>query len=122
MMIFDDVMFVFDFAPVDYGGLNRFRSKTGLPVSTYFSAVKLKWMLDNNHGGIMEYEESRRNFGTIDSWIVYNLTGGHKGGGVHITDGKSSASFIKFMILYCIYLLCISLRLDNLKSYACFTK
>ncbi|XP_066256252.1 glycerol kinase 3-like isoform X1 [Euwallacea similis] len=57
----------------------------GLPVSTYFSALKIKWMMDNVKGVKEAIKEGRCLFGNIDSWLIWNLTGG-KNGGLHITD------------------------------------
>ncbi|KAG5888423.1 hypothetical protein JTB14_020198 [Gonioctena quinquepunctata] len=57
----------------------------GLPVSTYFSALKIKWMMENVEGVKEAIEEGRCLFGTIDTWLVWNLTGGVQGG-LHITD------------------------------------
>lgn len=62
-----------------------FQSKCGLPISTYFSGVKLKWLLDNSEEVKYVYNKGDLLFGTIDSWILYNLTGGTDGG-VHLTD------------------------------------
>lgn len=67
------------------GGQDRFRDKTGLPLATYFSALKLRWILDNIEGARAEAASGRALFGTIDSWLAWNLTGGPDGG-VHITD------------------------------------
>ncbi|RUS78178.1 hypothetical protein EGW08_014066 [Elysia chlorotica] len=61
------------------------RSQCGLPLATYFSAVKLRWLLDNSENVRKAAEDGRCMFGTVDSWLVYNLTGGVKGG-KHITD------------------------------------
>ncbi|XP_014667701.1 PREDICTED: glycerol kinase-like isoform X2 [Priapulus caudatus] len=61
------------------------KTKCGLPLSTYFSAVKLKWMLDNCQQVVTAINEKRCLFGTVDSWLMWNLTGGTKGG-LHITD------------------------------------
>jgi len=57
----------------------------GLPVSPYFSALKLKWLLENVPSVGRAVRERRCRFGTVDSWLVWNLTGGRKGG-VHVTD------------------------------------
>ncbi len=67
------------------GGQNRFQAKTGLPLATYFSGPKLKWLLDNTPGCREAAERGDLLFGTADSWIVWNLTGGIHGG-LHITD------------------------------------
>jgi glycerol kinase len=59
--------------------------KTGLPVATYFSAVKMRWLLDNVSGLQEAAARGEAVFGTIDSWIIWNLTGGPEGG-VFVTD------------------------------------
>ncbi|XP_029832359.2 glycerol kinase isoform X1 [Ixodes scapularis] len=61
------------------------KKKCGLPLSTYFSAVKLVWLLENIPGVKQAVEDGRCMFGTVDTWILFNLTGGTKGG-VHVTD------------------------------------
>ncbi|KAL1412896.1 Glycerol kinase [Vanrija albida] len=58
---------------------------TGIPLSTYFSAVKLRWMLDHHKAVADAHERDDLAFGTVDSWFVYNLTGGVHGG-IHIMD------------------------------------
>ena len=67
------------------GGQDRFRSKTGLPIATYFSGPKIKWILDNVDGARERAERGEILFGNIDTWCIWNLTGGPDGG-VHITD------------------------------------
>lgn len=62
-----------------------FADVCGLPFSTYFSAVKLRWLLDNVHAVKEAYHARRLMFGTIDSWLIYKLTGGTSNG-VHVTD------------------------------------
>ncbi len=59
------------------GGQDRFRKKTGLPLATYFSSPKIKWILDNVEGARAKAENGDLLFGTIDSWIIWNLTGKH---------------------------------------------
>ncbi len=67
------------------GGQDRFRKKTGLPLSTYFSALKARWLLEHVPG-VREQAEARDVlFGTIDTFLVWNLTGGI-GQGIHVTD------------------------------------
>ncbi len=67
------------------GGQDRFRATTGLPLATYFSGPKLKWLLDN----VPAVREAARRgdalFGTMDTWVIWWLTGGPQGG-VHVTD------------------------------------
>ncbi len=67
------------------GGLDRFRAKTGLPLSTYFSGLKIRWLLDNVPGARKLAEAGEVLFGNIDSFLVWHLTGGSHGG-LHITD------------------------------------
>jgi glycerol kinase len=59
-------------------GVDYLRSATGLPFATYFSALKLKWLLDNVDGLRTDAENGDALFGTIDTWLVWNLTGEHK--------------------------------------------
>ncbi|MBX3093153.1 MAG: glycerol kinase GlpK [Cryobacterium sp.] len=63
------------------GGIERFRDKTGLPLSTYFSATKIAWLLDKVDGARARAEAGELAFGTMDSWLVWNLTQG-----LHVTD------------------------------------
>jgi glycerol kinase len=69
----------------NYGGRDGFRSVTGLPVSTYFSSYKLQWLIENVAEVAQAAAQGRCMFGTIDTWLIYNLTGGCQGG-VHVTD------------------------------------
>lgn len=66
-------------------GLERFRERTGLPLATYFSGPKFRWMLDSIDGLRERAENGDVLFGTIDSWLIWNLTGGVDGGR-HVTD------------------------------------
>ena len=66
-------------------GQELFREKTGLPVSTYFSGPKVRWLLDHIPGLSERAEAGEVLFGTIDSWLIWNLTGGADGGR-HVTD------------------------------------
>ncbi|GJQ51286.1 MAG: glycerol kinase [Anaerolineaceae bacterium] len=59
------------------GGQNRFRKKTGLPLASYFSGPKIKWILDNVQGAKEKAKRGDLLFGTIDSWLIWNLTGEH---------------------------------------------
>ncbi|KAF6130184.1 glycerol kinase 2 [Phyllostomus discolor] len=79
------------------GNNNFVKSKTGLPLSTYFSAVKLRWILDNVQAVQTAVEEGRGLFGTIDSWLIWNLTGGVNGG-VHCTDVTNASRTMLFNI------------------------
>ena len=67
------------------GGIDRFRKITGLPLASYFAGLKLRWLLDNVKGARKKARDGDVVFGTIDTWLVWNLTGG-KDGGLHITD------------------------------------
>jgi glycerol kinase len=67
------------------GGQNRFREKTGLPLATYFSGLKIRWILDHVAGARARAERGDLLFGNIDSYLLWNLTGGVDGG-VHLTD------------------------------------
>ena len=62
------------------GGQDRLRDKTGLPLATYFSGPKIKWILDNVEGARDKAQKGELAFGNIDSWLIWNLTG------VHVTD------------------------------------
>ncbi|MFW5714348.1 MAG: glycerol kinase GlpK [Brevefilum sp.] len=67
------------------GGQDRFRETTGLPLATYFSGPKIRWMLENVEGLCEAAESGDALFGTIDTWLVWNMTGGPEGG-LHLTD------------------------------------
>ncbi|MGD0639566.1 MAG: glycerol kinase GlpK [Roseiarcus sp.] len=67
------------------GGQDRLRAKTGLPLATYFSGLKLRWLLENVPGARAKAEAGDALFGNMDAWLVWNLTGGIHGG-VHVTD------------------------------------
>uniref|UniRef100_A0A669EWY9 glycerol kinase n=1 Tax=Oreochromis niloticus TaxID=8128 RepID=A0A669EWY9_ORENI len=73
------------------------KHKTGLPISTYFSAVKLRWLLDNVDEVHEAFLSQRAMFGTVDSWIIWCLTGG-KNGGVHCTDVSNASRTMLFNI------------------------
>ncbi len=66
-------------------GQDRFRRETGLPLASYFAGPKIRWMLDNVEGLRERAERGEILFGTMDSWVIWNLTGGPQGG-VHVTD------------------------------------
>ncbi|MQS35885.1 glycerol kinase GlpK [Streptomyces katsurahamanus] len=66
-------------------GQDRFREATGLPLASYFSGPKAAWLLDQVPGLRDRAERGEIAFGTIDSWLIWNLTGGPEGG-VHVTD------------------------------------
>lgn len=70
------------------------RSKTGLLIDSYFSATKIKWILDNVNGAREKAERGDLLFGTVDTWLIYNLTGGK----VHATDYSNAARTMLFNI------------------------
>ncbi len=63
-------------------GIDRFRADTGLPLATYFAGPKVRWLLDSDKDLLARAERGELAFGTIDSWLVWHLTGGNS----HITD------------------------------------
>jgi glycerol kinase len=67
------------------GGQDRFRKTTGLPLATYFSAPKIKWLLDNVKGAKTKAKKGELLFGNIDTWLIWNLTG------EHITDVSNAS-------------------------------
>lgn len=67
------------------GGQNRFRQRTGLPLTTYFSGLKIRWLLENVRGLRKKAEAGDVLFGNIDTFLVWHLTGGREGG-IHVTD------------------------------------
>jgi glycerol kinase len=67
------------------GGQARFQETVGLPLATYFSGPKVRWILDNVDGAREKAEAGDLAFGNIDTWLIWNLTGGTNGG-LHITD------------------------------------
>jgi len=67
------------------GGQDRFRPTVGLPLSVYFSGPKIKWILDNVPGVRAAAERGEAIFGNIDTWVIWNLTGGPNGG-ARVTD------------------------------------
>ena len=79
------------------GGIDRFRKITGLPLATYFSGPKLAWVLDHVDGIREEANKGKAMFGTIDTWLIWWLTGGPTGGS-HVTD-VTNASRTLFMDL-----------------------
>src|ERR671921_688603 len=79
------------------GGPDRLKQKVGLPLATYFSGTKIKWILDNVDGAREKAEAGNLVFGNTDAWVLWNLTGGVDGG-VHVTD-VTNASRTLFMDL-----------------------
>jgi glycerol kinase len=67
------------------GGADRYKAKVGLPLATYFSGPKVRWILDNVEGARQKAENGDLLFGNTDTWTLWNLTGGPNGG-VHATD------------------------------------
>ncbi len=67
------------------GGQDRFRPKTGLPLATYFSGPKIKWILDNVPGTRQRAEKGELLFGNMDTWLLWNMTG------VHVTDVSNAS-------------------------------
>jgi glycerol kinase len=80
------------------GGQERLRPQTGLPLATYFSGPKIKWILDNVNGARAAAERGDLSFGNLDAWVIWWLTGGPNGG-VHVTD-VSNASRTMLMNLH----------------------
>ncbi|XP_069746259.1 glycerol kinase 3 isoform X3 [Narcine bancroftii] len=76
---------------------NILQAKTGLPISTYFSAVKLRWLLDHVEAVKIAVANNRAMFGTVDSWLIWCLTGA-KDGGVHCTDVTNASRTMLFNI------------------------
>src|SRR4249919_3223875 len=70
---------------LDEQAAQTIRSRAGLPPATYFSGGKLRWILDNVEGVRAAADRGEAIFGTIDTWVIWNLTGG-RDGGVHVTD------------------------------------
>lgn len=76
------------------GWAEKIRSKTGLLIDAYFSGTKIKWILDNVEGARERAERGELRFGTVDSWLVWNLTGGK----VHVTDVTNASRTMLFNI------------------------
>jgi glycerol kinase len=72
------------------GGQDRFRAQVGLPLATYFSGPKIKWLLENVNGLRAAAEKGDAIFGNTDTWVIWNLTGGAKGG-AHVTDVSNAS-------------------------------
>jgi glycerol kinase len=71
----------------------KVRAKTGLPIDSYFSATKIRWILDNVEGAREKAKQGRLAFGTVDSWLVWNFTHG-----LHITDVTNASRTMLFNI------------------------
>jgi len=72
------------------GGQERYRAKVGLPLATYFSGPKVRWILDNVEGAREKAEAGDLVFGNMDTWVLWNMTGGVNGG-VHVTDPTNAS-------------------------------
>ena len=72
------------------GGQERYREKVGLPLATYFSGPKIRWILDNVDGAREKAEAGDLMFGNMDTWVLWNMTGGVDGG-VHVTDPTNAS-------------------------------
>src|SRR5690242_19334604 len=72
------------------GGQDRFREQVGLPLATYFSGPKVRWILDNVDGAKEKAEAGDLLFGNMDTWVIWNATGGPEGG-LHITDPTNAS-------------------------------
>uniref|UniRef100_A0AAY4B9D3 Probable glycerol kinase n=1 Tax=Denticeps clupeoides TaxID=299321 RepID=A0AAY4B9D3_9TELE len=79
------------------GNKNHLKSQTGLPISTYFSAVKLRWLMDHIEEVAHAVDTHTAMFGTVDSWLVWCLTGGVDGG-IHCTDVSNASRTLLFNI------------------------
>ncbi|ASU77582.1 glycerol kinase [Actinopolyspora erythraea] len=72
------------------GGQSRYQSRTGLPLATYFAGPKIRWILDNVDGARDRAERGELMFGTMDTWVLWNSTGGTEGG-LHVTDPTNAS-------------------------------
>ena len=72
------------------GGAERYKAKTGLPLATYFAGPKARWILDNVEGARERAERGELAFGTMDTWVLWNATGGAEGG-LHLTDPTNAS-------------------------------
>ncbi|MFI7167954.1 glycerol kinase GlpK [Rhodococcoides fascians] len=72
------------------GDANKYTAKTGLPLATYFSGPKIKWILDNVDGARAKAEAGELCFGNMDTWVLWNMTGGTDGG-LHYTDPTNAS-------------------------------
>jgi glycerol kinase len=79
----------------DDGAEDAIRQKTGLLIDPYFSATKIAWILDNVQGARAQAEQGKLAFGTVDSWLVWNLTGGKR----HITDRTNASRTMLYNIV-----------------------
>ena len=72
------------------GGAERYRQRVGLPLATYFAGPKVRWLLDNVEGARARAQSGDLIFGTMDTWLLWNLSGGVDGG-VHVTDTTNAS-------------------------------
>ena len=72
------------------GDQDKYKDRVGLPLATYFSGPKVKWVLDNVEGARADAEAGKLVFGNMDTWVIWNLTGGVNGG-VHVTDPTNAS-------------------------------
>ncbi len=79
---------------IDQGYEPLFRKKTGLPLDAYFSGTKIRWILDNIEGVRERAEQGKLLFGTMDSWLIWKLTGGK----VHVTDATNASRTLLYNI------------------------
>ena len=79
----------------DRGLTDFFREKTGLVIDPYFSATKIRWLLENVPGAKRKAEEGKLLFGTVETWLIWKLTGG----AVHITDYSNASRTMLFNIV-----------------------
>jgi glycerol kinase len=77
------------------GAEDMIRQKTGLLIDPYFSATKIAWILDNVHGARRQAEQGKLAFGTVDSWLVWNLTSGKR----HLTDRTNASRTMLYNIV-----------------------
>jgi len=82
------------------GDVDRFKEKVGLPLATYFSATKIAWILENVQGARARAEAGELAFGTMDTWLLWNLTGGIHGG-VHATDVTNASRTLLMDLATC---------------------
>ncbi|MGH3355676.1 MAG: glycerol kinase GlpK, partial [Nocardioidaceae bacterium] len=73
------------------GGAERYKDRVGLPLATYFSGPKIRWILDNVEGARERAEKGELLFGNMDTWVLWNLTGGAENNGVHVTDVSNAS-------------------------------
>ena len=72
------------------GDQDKYKARVGLPLATYFSGPKVKWILDNVEGAKADAEAGKLVMGNMDTWVIWNLTGGVSGG-VHVTDPTNAS-------------------------------